>query len=111
MKQLTMKKSVIKAVFTLSIALSIFMHGSTYVSADNCNHDYSLCMPKGSPYPVNKGYHTYIYSYDEFRTPIYRSDCEVLAIRQNCEVICSKCQSRNGLSHYHDQNFHSINHK
>ncbi len=112
-------KSVTKTFLMLCIALSVFMCNSTSAFAAVCEksedgvhhfdkHRYIL----GSGYNRDGGNHMYLYGYDHNDRPIYKNDCKLKLIYNNCNYICSDCHIiREGMLHSHQINtIHSINH-
>ena len=100
-----------KIILALCMTLVIFT-SSTNISfaAAGCVHDFSACKNVGGT--VNDlGYHQYLYGYDEYHSPIYKS-CHLTQVVEYCVYVCSHCGlERSGSGHSHIRNTeHSVSH-
>ncbi len=114
----TMKKSMIKTVFSLCIALSIFIYNPVFAFAAVCNnapdgvHHFERHRRESGEFRREGETHTYLYGYDVRNNPIYRSDCKIFYYDQYCNFVCEYCgTTQGGTRHTHtNQVVHSVDH-
>lgn len=110
-----------KRVSALVIAMLVFICSSSYTFAAESDiipygshvHEFNRCSSVGSEYQVSEGLHTYLYGIDHNGEKIYRSDCHLYSVYQNCKYICKLCSTvePGGGQHKHFIRFeHSIVH-
>lgn len=112
-----MKKTMIKAIFALFIALSIFTYNSALTFAAVCDrapdkvHHFDNHKMENAGYTKPGGTHKYLFGYVN-NQPVYRYDCELTYVYQYCNYTCKYCGVRlDGGNHAHQiSTKHSISH-
>nr|WP_300662770.1 hypothetical protein [uncultured Acetatifactor sp.] len=110
-----------KKISALIIAMSVFMCGSSFAFAAESGiapqaghiHDFKQCVRVGNEYREHPQLHTYLYGYDHNGKEIYRNDCQLYSVYQNCKYVCKVCgiAEPGGGEHRHFIRFeHSILH-
>lgn len=116
-KNFTMKKSTRKTVFTLCIALAIFMCNSAFVFAAVCNsspdgvHHYTKCADADAGQLREGGSYLYLDGYDKQNRPIHK-ECHYLCYYRYCNNVCTFCGTiqEGGLHDHLLMTFHSVDH-
>lgn len=100
---LTMKKTILALCMVLIIFVSSTI--TSFATCPNPNseggaHDFSGCKNVGG-IVKDLGYHQYLYGYDEYHSPIYRS-CHLTQAVEYGVYVCVHCGLENtGSSHTH----------
>ncbi len=102
-----MKKTVVKTICTLGVALSVFMCNSTFSFAAVCSgapdgvHHFDSHSEEGSGYEQDGGHHGHLYGYDSQGKPLFR-DCVITYEYKYCSYTCKYCGTKqSGSRHDH----------
>lgn len=107
-----------KTLLALCMILTIFISSTSTSFAAVCPnpnapsgaHDFSDHKNKGG-IVKDLGNHQYLYGYDEYHTPMYRT-CHITQVVEYCIFVCKYCGLENsGGSHSHEHDpQHSVSH-
>ena len=110
-----------KRISALVIAMLVFMCSSSFAFAAESDivpygghqHEFTECIRVGNEYREYQNLHTYLYGTDHNGNEIYRNDCQLYSVYQNCKYVCKICSivEPGGGQHRHFIRFeHSIVH-